>query len=81
VENPFQWKVAIDPLTGLPATTKTAEASLHGIGLSNVKQTVEKYMGDMEITIKNNMFHVTVLLQERSNHEPGNPNRLYHKGI
>ena len=81
VENPFQGEVAIDPLTGLPATTKTAEASLHGIGLSNVKQTVEKYMGDMEITIKNNMFHVTVLLQERSNHEPGNPNRLYHKGI
>lgn len=50
----------------LPISTKgNGTDSLHGIGLSNVKQEAEKYMGDVDIKVKKNEFSVTVLLQER----------------
>ena len=44
---------------------KEKDISLHGIGLSNVKREVEKYMGDLDIKVKKNEFSVTILLQER----------------
>lgn len=66
VRNSFAGGVRFDPATGLPLSTKGGDASLHGIGLSNVKREAEKYMGDMEILTEGNEFRVTVLLQERA---------------
>ena len=56
-----------DNKTDFPISTKRDDNSLHGIGLSNVKREVKKYMGDVKIKVKENEFCVTVLLQERSN--------------
>ncbi len=42
---------------------------LHGIGLSNVRRETAKYLGNVDIKVRKNEFSVTVLLQERSNHE------------
>ncbi len=49
---------------GLPVSTKTEEASMHGIGLANVRRVAEKYMGDLEIKAENQKFDIVVLLQE-----------------
>lgn len=65
VSNSFSGEIEFDSVTGLPVSTKENTA-LHGLGLSNVKYVVEKYMGDMEIQIMNQEFHVTVLLQENT---------------
>lgn len=70
IRNPFDGKITFDKNTGLPVSTKKKDsaeafASLHGIGLSNVKREALEYMGDVDIQIENSEFHVTVLLQER----------------
>lgn len=44
---------------------KSGETALHGIGLSNVRREVLKYMGDMDIRVKKTEFQVTVMLQEK----------------
>ena len=66
VKNSFEGEVEFDINTDFPLSTKQNDNSLHGIGLLNVKQEVEKYMGDVKIKVKKNEFSVTVLLQERS---------------
>lgn len=70
IRNPFDGKITFDKNTGLPVSAKKKDgteaiASLHGIGLSNVRREALKYMGDVDIQIENSEFHVTVLLQER----------------
>ena len=65
VRNSFEGEVTFDGETNLPLSTKEKDISLHGIGLSNVRREVEKYMGDVDIKVKKNEFSVTVLLQER----------------
>lgn len=65
VKNSFEGEVLFDTKTNLPLSTKGKDMSLHGIGLSNVKREVDKYMGDVDIKAKKNEFSVTVLLQER----------------
>lgn len=67
VKNSFEGEIEFDSKTDFPVSTKQNDSSLHGIGLSNVKQEAEKYMGDVKIKTKKNEFCVTVLLQERSN--------------
>ena len=37
----------------------------HGIGLKNVKDVADHYLGDMDIKIKNDVFKVTVMLQQK----------------
>ncbi|MCI8484956.1 MAG: sensor histidine kinase [Lachnospiraceae bacterium] len=39
--------------------------SEHGIGLKNVKEIAERYLGTMDIKINENVFKVTVMLQEK----------------
>lgn len=46
---------------GLPKTTKGNER-LHGIGLINVKETVEKYSGDFKISSNEKEFSVEIIL-------------------
>ena len=43
-------------------STKEEPNSLHGIGLSNVKMTVEKYNGTLEIKTENNFFDVEIVM-------------------
>lgn len=64
VRNSFQGQVIFRP-DGLPATRKTEDAPLHGIGLANVRREAEKYLGDVEIQAEGREFSVTVLLQEK----------------
>ncbi|MCM1092025.1 MAG: GHKL domain-containing protein [Butyrivibrio sp.] len=78
VKNSFEGEVTFDTKTKLPLSTKGETSTegglsarekamaLHGIGLSNVKREVDKYMGDVDIKVNKNEFSVTVLLQERS---------------
>lgn len=65
VKNSFEGEVTFDTKTNLPLSTKGKDTALHGIGLSNVKREVDKYMGDVDIRAKKNEFSVTALLQER----------------
>lgn len=65
VSNSFEGDIVFDEGSRLPRSTKRREATLHGIGLSNVRREVLKYMGDMDIKVKKNEFTVTVMLQER----------------
>ncbi len=69
--NSFQGDILLDKSTNLPVSTKDEELSgingfSHGIGLSNVKRTAEKYGGSLEIRTEGNTFCVTVLLQQCS---------------
>lgn len=66
VKNTFTGEVVFGP-DGLPVTTKKEDASLHGIGLTNVRREAEKYGGEVEIKTGGSEFCVTVLLQEKSN--------------
>ncbi len=50
---------------GLPVTDKKTDVSMHGIGLSSVRRIAEKYMGEMEICPENQVFRVTVMVQEK----------------
>ena len=51
---------------GLPVTDKKTDVSMHGIGLSNVRRIAEKYMGEMDVCPENQVFRVTVMVQEKS---------------
>lgn len=52
VRNSFDGEIKFDSNTNLPVSDKEKDISLHGIGLSNVKREVEKYMGDLDIKVK-----------------------------
>lgn len=65
VKNAFAGQVVFGP-DGLPVTTKTQDAPLHGIGLANVRREAEKYMGELELKAGRQQFSAAVLLQERS---------------
>ena len=66
VKNSFVGEVVFGQ-DGLPVTTKKEDASLHGIGLANVRREAEKYMGELELRTNQREFSATVLLQERGN--------------
>lgn len=65
VRNAFTGKVRFGP-GGLPVTSKTGDAPLHGVGLPNVRRAAEKYMGELELKAGKREFSATVLLQERN---------------
>ena len=65
VKNSFADEVVFGQ-DGLPVTTKQEDASMHGIGLANVRREAEKYMGELELKAVQQEFFATVLLQERS---------------
>lgn len=62
VQNSFAGEVEFGS-DGLPVTGKKTDVSMHGIGLTNVRRIVEKYMGEMEISLENEAFRVTVMVQ------------------
>ncbi len=59
VSNPFNNEVNI--VDGRVITSK-ADKKNHGFGLRSVKEVVEKYNGNVEITTDNNVFVVTAIL-------------------
>ncbi len=70
VRNSFEGEIVIDEQTKLPVSTKENAAagklaSIHGIGLSNVKREAEKYRGDIDIRVGKKEFMATVLLQQK----------------
>lgn len=60
-QNPFGGELTLDPETGLPVSSKKNPEG-HGLGLSNIKRCAEKYKGDIDIGIKDNVFTLTVML-------------------
>lgn len=62
VQNSFEGEIEMDGEEKLPRSAK--KDAMHGIGLSNVKREVEKYMGDMDIKVTEGKFCVVVMLQE-----------------
>ena len=69
VENSFDGAVPIRKGSSLPATTKQSILpgiiTEHGIGLENVREIAERYFGGVNIKVKGDVFHVTVMLQQR----------------
>ena len=45
---------------------KKQDVPMHSIGLSNVRREAEKYMGELEITLDNQVFGAAVMMQEKS---------------
>ena len=68
VENSFDGTVPVRKGGSLPATTKQSIlpdiVTEHGIGLENVRDIAERYFGGVNIKVKGDVFHVTVMLQQ-----------------
>ncbi len=68
VENSFDGKLEWKDGETVPATTKQAGRPdilpEHGIGLKNVQDVAERYLGSMDIRTAGDVFRVTVMLQQ-----------------
>lgn len=68
VENSFDGASPIRKGSLLPVTTKQSIlpdiVTEHGIGLENVRDMAERYFGGVNIKVKGDIFHVTVMLQQ-----------------
>ena len=68
VENSFDGAVPVSKGSSLPPTTKQSILpgiiTEHGIGLENVRDIAERYFGGVNIKVKGDVFHVTVMLQQ-----------------
>ncbi|MCM1495225.1 MAG: GHKL domain-containing protein [Bacteroides sp.] len=68
VENSFDGRAVQWNEEGLPRTTKPNTQGKgcpeHGLGLGNVKETAERYLGGLDIKTKGNQFRITVMLQQ-----------------
>ena len=60
-------------VNGFPATTKQGR-HYHGFGILSMKHIVDKYKGDLSITVKNNMFCVDILFPAQSAQKSGRNN-------
>ncbi len=69
VENSFDGALSMQEENSLPHTTKqSAQPEIvteHGIGLKNVHDMAERYYGGIKIKVKKDVFHVTVMLQQK----------------
>lgn len=68
VENSFDGAVPVSKGSSRPPTTKQSILpgiiTEHGIGLENVRDIAERYFGGVNIKVKGDVFHVTVMLQQ-----------------
>ena len=62
VENSFNGEVIRKREAEFPVTTK-ADKKIHGIGLTNIKNTAEKYHGGVDWTINQKVFTLSVMLK------------------
>ena len=68
VENSFDGKITRKKYSEFPITDKK-DKKAHGIGLSNIKNTAEKYHGGVDWTVDNKKFTLTVMLQNERRDE------------
>ncbi|MDE5937828.1 MAG: GHKL domain-containing protein [Lachnospiraceae bacterium] len=69
VENRFDGALSVQMGGGfIPPTTKQSSLpgiiTEHGIGLENVRDIAERHFGGVNIKVKGDVFHVTVMLQQ-----------------
>lgn len=59
VINRYEGKIKI--ISNRLETTKSDKDN-HGIGLKNIEKSLEKYKGEMDISTKNNIFYVSIII-------------------
>ena len=68
VENDFGGEIIFDSEMGLPVSSKE-DKKLHGLGMENIQRCAKKYMGDIDITIRNmggrKKFILTIMMYEK----------------
>ena len=68
VENSFDGNMPLREEDLLPITTKQNAlpdiVTEHEIGLENVRDMSERYFGGVDIKVKGDVFHVTIMLQQ-----------------
>ena len=70
VENSFDGRPLRKGAGEFPVTDK-ADRHSHGIGLSNIKSTVEKYQGAMDFSIEGRVFILSVMMKNERREEDG----------
>lgn len=71
VENSFDGKIIRKKYSEFPVTDKK-DKKAHGIGLSNIKNTAEKYHGGVDWSVENKRFTLTIMLQNERSEENEN---------
>lgn len=72
VENSFDGKLVRKPQTEFPITDKPDKEN-HGMGLINIKNTVEKYQGTMDYMVNGRVFILSMMMKNNAYvHERGN---------
>ena len=68
VENDFCGELIMDSETGLPVSSKEDKQN-HGLGIENIQRCAKKYMGDIDISIRESggqkRFSLTVMMYEK----------------
>ena len=68
VENDFCGELVIDSGTGLPVSSKE-DRQYHGLGIENIQRCAKKYMGDIDISVRESggqkRFSLTVMMYEK----------------
>ncbi len=70
VENSFDGKVVRKPQNEFPVTDKSDRKS-HGIGLTNIKSTAEKYQGAVDFKVNGRVFILSVMMKNERREEDG----------
>ena len=70
VENSFDGVVIRKKGAEFPATTKS-DRKVHGIGLTNIKNTADKYHGGVDWEVSNKIFTLTVMLKNERSSDNG----------
>ncbi len=70
VENSFDGKLVRKPEAEFPITDKTDREN-HGMGLANIKNTVEKYHGTMDYMVKGRVFILSMMMKNERGNEDG----------
>ena len=70
VENSFDGKLVRKPLEEFPVTDKPDKEN-HGMGLVNIKNTVEKYHGTMDYMVKGRVFILSMMMKNERGNEDG----------
>jgi len=60
IENDFDGELIIK--NDLPETIKV-DKNIHGLGLINIRRCAQKYNGDLDISVKNGKFYLTVMIE------------------
>ncbi|MDE7423112.1 MAG: GHKL domain-containing protein [Lachnospiraceae bacterium] len=70
VENSFEGRLVRKPQMEFPVTDKPDKEN-HGMGLANIKNTVEKYHGTMDYMVKGRVFILSMMMKNERGNEDG----------